>query len=625
MKKYYQVFISSPSGELKEQRSQIIDTLYRQEKYIPVAMEFMNASSNIFAMLFNYLKNSDVCVLLLCKNCGSSIGYAAEYLSDEMVKYLSDWCSLYGIELGDISYSEFEYVTAKHLGINIIPFCEENIEGYANSATNTSVSRIYADVRAKAAYRYITPENISTSLNKYFNENDNSVGWIRETDSEIFKSMLTAGVTDIDLDGVLEKDKIKSILTTKTDLYIFFTTGKSFFTSNSMLLTEYVANGGNIHFLCAKPNSAFLNDVQKIEECAGYGSRESIHAELNIVIVELKEILNRAQNINPECDTGTIEIGFCETLFRSSFFIAVDGSNQATGLFTITLPPAKSKETISLVINSDNSGGTNNLAKRALTHFEYVWRIAKEENSIYSISDKLYIYALDSKDIDKRYWQEKEVLANKNAKKRKRNKGILIEVAAQHPLKDGELPDEEFAARLNVAYEFYVREAKAGKNVEIFVPGDLHLDFDGVPDDVSLSYAGVEYLINKGVPAEALHGEDYNRKFESDKFHKGVYNTADECYIAAKRFEEGINEFKELYCVCSPNQVMRKMLFYLEFGIYPKIVTVPTEKMYHNFVNEMFEAVPYIVHDDHNYQGTDSSEAVRTRKERMPGYKENHE
>ncbi|MBQ9769687.1 MAG: hypothetical protein IJW27_05730 [Clostridia bacterium] len=139
-------------------------------------------------------------------------------------------------------------------------------------------------------------------------------------------------------------------------------------------------------------------------------------------------------------------------------------------------------------------------------------------------------------------------------RRRKRNKNILIEVAAQHPLKDGLYPDEEFTARLDRAIELYKEK------------------------------------------------------------------TADECFIASKIFFTEEESFGQLYSVCSPNQLMRKNLFYMEFGIIPMIITVPTANMFHNFLKELLGNVPYIISEDHNYQGETSKEAIRTRRERLPDY-----
>lgn len=221
------------------------------------------------------------------------------------------------------------------------------------------------------------------------------------------------------------------------------------------------------------------------------------------------------------------------------------------------------------------------------------------------------------------YWKEKQKAAIENMNKRNTCSGILIEVAAQHPLKDGYIPNIEFQARLDAAIELYDKKKTEGFDVEIYVPGSIHLNFEGVPDKISLSAAGVNYLINHGIPPQIIHGDDLNQKYDELREHQGVYNSADECFVASKYFFEKDNYFRHCYSICSPNQSFRKMLLYIEQGVYPKIITVPTDNMFHDFVKELFDSLPYVVSDDHDYQSKYSKEAIRTRKERKPGYKNN--
>lgn len=54
--------------------------------------------------------------------------------------------------------------------------------------------------------------------------------------------------------------------------------------------------------------------------------------------------------------------------------------------------------------------------------------------------------------------------------------------------------------------------------------------------------------------------------------------------------------------VCSPNQMMRKMLCYIDFGYFPNIHTVSSEKMYHNPINEIFECIPKVLENNQEYQ-----------------------
>jgi len=208
-------------------------------------------------------------------------------------------------------------------------------------------------------------------------------------------------------------------------------------------------------------------------------------------------------------------------------------------------------------------------------------------------------------------WKEKYLHAKENMKKVKKNEGILIEVAAQHPLIDGEKPNEEFEKRLILAINIYNQKVKSGEKVKIYVPGSKHMD-NGIVDNISLSEAGKRYLISNNIPEEDIYSEDMNKKFKGEK---GVYNSTDECYVSSKIFE--IFNYAELHCVCSSGQMMRKMLSYIHFGYVPYMHTVSCDNMYHDYIDEIFRYIPIVLNDKMCLQG-ESEEADRLRKERKP-------
>ena len=217
----------------------------------------------------------------------------------------------------------------------------------------------------------------------------------------------------------------------------------------------------------------------------------------------------------------------------------------------------------------------------------------------------------------KNLWMNKFENAKKNMQTRNGNT-TLIEIAAQHPLKNGISPDVEFEARLKTAFLIWKEETGSGRTVEIYVPGSIHLDSEGNPEMNSLAYAGKKYLIKLGIPEEIILGDDLNEKYDSERNWKGVYNSADECYIASQYFKE--KKFDKLICICSPNQVMRKTLLYINQEILPYVFSVPVENMFHNPVNEIFTSIPYILFEDSDWQGGDSEFAKNSRIERMPDF-----
>lgn len=169
-------------------------------------------------------------------------------------------------------------------------------------------------------------------------------------------------------------------------------------------------------------------------------------------------------------------------------------------------------------------------------------------------------------------WKEKEMEAKCKSKGRKNlYKKILIEVAAQHPLKEGKLPGEEYAKRLDIACEL------VDKDTYIYLPGSLH-----APDDIPLSEAGKEYLLKKGVP------EDKIITTEDE-----VYNSTDECKVASRILLE--NEFAELICICSPAQLIRKALSYISFGVYPSFRVASCDELFHSYVEEATRNIPILL------------------------------
>lgn len=208
-------------------------------------------------------------------------------------------------------------------------------------------------------------------------------------------------------------------------------------------------------------------------------------------------------------------------------------------------------------------------------------------------------------------WKKLYEDAKANMRDVKDKSGTLIEVAAQHPLLDGERPNEEFEKRLQLAIDIYRQELMENKKVKIYVPGSIHMD-NGIVDKCSLSEAGKKYLVDNGVNPNDIYADNMNIKYKGDK---GVYNSTDECFVASNIF--GDERFKHLHCVCSSGQMMRKMLSYIRFGYVPYMHTVSCDNMYHDYIDEIFKYIPILLEDQDALQG-ESKEADRLRKLRKP-------
>lgn len=98
--------------------------------------------------------------------------------------------------------------------------------------------------------------------------------------------------------------------------------------------------------------------------------------------------------------------------------------------------------------------------------------------------------------------------------------------------------------------------------------------------------------------------------------NSGVYNSADESYVASRIFID--NKFGRLICVCSPFQTMRKTFYYLEFGLMPECYGIPDSTMFHDAVSEYFGSLKYTVYEDHDWQSPESIAYIMSRKEREP-------
>jgi len=214
-------------------------------------------------------------------------------------------------------------------------------------------------------------------------------------------------------------------------------------------------------------------------------------------------------------------------------------------------------------------------------------------------------------------WEEKFVQAKKLMVSRLEIKKVLIEVAAQHPLIDETKPGVEFTARLLKGEELFHENLQEGMEVEIYVPGSLHM-WEGIVDKIPLSEAGVRFLEERGLPREALHGEDLNQRYKGNTPLPGVYNSADECFVAANYFRD--RNFGRLCSVVSPNQLNRKTLHYIWFGIIPLFYTATTQINFHDPVFENFHLVPYVLNVDPDWQSIDSYQGNLQRQKKDPRF-----
>ncbi len=209
------------------------------------------------------------------------------------------------------------------------------------------------------------------------------------------------------------------------------------------------------------------------------------------------------------------------------------------------------------------------------------------------------------------YWQKKysDALRKNPGNEPKK---ILLQISAQHPLKNGVEPDEEFEGRLKTAIALYTRWAKEGKQVTLYVPGSRHKTENG-EDNIPLSDAGKNFLLQQGIPPADILGEETNQLYKGTD---GVYNSADECYVSSQIYKNG--HYDRLCCICSPLQTVKNSLYFIENGVLPSIYAVPSEQPFHEPYEESAVILPEILYYDHSWQGKTSCYGNRSRKERRP-------
>lgn len=206
------------------------------------------------------------------------------------------------------------------------------------------------------------------------------------------------------------------------------------------------------------------------------------------------------------------------------------------------------------------------------------------------------------------YWKNKaKVGIHEDTKK------VLIEIAAMHPLIDGK-PGKEFLDHLNQGLDLYNIELQKGNSPIFYIPGSKHCILDKTTgktlvDSKPLSEAGKEFLINHGIPETSIRAEATNIKIKKDD---GVYNSGDECYVAAQIAKE--ENCGRIISVVSPDKLYRNALFYQEFGYNPELYAIGTENTEHNYIGEIFWSLYITYMLDQDWQT--SFLAYLTRKER---------
>lgn len=447
-----------------------------------------------------------------------------------------------------------------------------------------------------------------------------------ETYENINRYCAAHGVTQIQ-DGPADRNTIVQKLTGKQTLYFVMTTGSAFIDNYAKdFLQSQVANGTTVYMILPNRNSDFFMDVAEIEnpEIPGFNMKR-LSNEFDSVVTKLKFMLHEAKTKSPQPDRiGRVFLCAAYTLLRQTVGFGKGDDGNCWGWITTTMPPKRAVANTPTILFEGNLQDKVFFGNAVYGHVSQMIELARKRGGLidlalapdFSSFNQDEIVDLGERAELEKEWKEKYALACKKMDKRQRLKSfVLVEIAAQHPL-NGDQPGEEFRARLDYGFHLYQQLSQEGKEVSIYVPGSVHLNH-GVAEPVSLSEAGCRYLLDLGVPELCLLGENENQEYMQGM---GVYNSCDECYVSSKLFHDG--GYGDLHCICSPNQALRKQLFYINFGVIPVMHTVRTSEMYHDFTQELFHSVPTVLYRYPNWSDPNCPLFHKSREERMPGYRE---
>lgn len=440
------------------------------------------------------------------------------------------------------------------------------------------------------------------------------VGMSKNTYRDILYYCQKEGITKIGNGSIYTKDEMISKFAKAKTIYILSTTGASLLKSlKEEALIKALGNRAQINIILPDRDSLFCQDVAQAEcERSGYNS---VIAEQNRYRIE-SEFVATIQYLNEAYCSAREQYGrqigkICcydsKTLLRQTIVLVISDDNRSWGWINMTMPPLRTTDTPSIAIN--DSSIQKGLDAAIMNHCQSIMRNAKNRNALRIINGRSSANKLMANCYEE-YWRNKKLKAESLMQKRKeQSSNVLIEIAAQHPLKKGLFPNEEFQKRLDVAIQ--VGKEIGIDNVWFYVPGSRH-QYNGVVDKISLSEAGRNYLINQGIEKTRIYSDEANIKYKGEQ---GVYNSADESFVASQLFVD--DNFGRLICVCSPYQIMRKTFYYYEFGVVPECYGVPNDKMFHDPISEYFGSLHYTVYEDQNWQSDKSKAANESRKERM--------
>jgi len=161
---------------------------------------------------------------------------------------------------------------------------------------------------------------------------------------------------------------------------IFQTTGNKFFNTNWECIEGAIKkNEAKVSVLIADENSDFLKDVQSLEVSeegnTGRISNEEIQTEIKVV----RDIIDKInERLSTKFVGREVKVRYYKTEFRLSMVLVESTSGENWGWITLTLPPAKARNSISFEITTSKED--DNIFNHCIRHFDEIWKkIGREE------------------------------------------------------------------------------------------------------------------------------------------------------------------------------------------------------------------------------------------------------
>lgn len=564
-------------------------------------------------------------------NAGIALG---EYLHKEINKQIHDCDICIAFITGNYLKSQhciYELSIARYLSKTVIAI-------YSDVHVKNNISQI-ADsewISIDLNGQFATPKQVSDlvgvlsldeSCGKEIENLLNEVAAIKKDDrayigmSQVeFNNLLlycqNNGITKFGNGAIYDDDTKNKKISESKNIYIIATTGAALYkTLKQYAIPQALRNGASVNIIIPDLKSQFCEDVALCECYRDNAVIQSLNSqriqhEFSDSILFLNQAYANAKG-ESYVDLGTIRVYCCGTLLRQTLVMA-ELENEYWGWITMTMPPLLTSNTPSIAFQDSKDKKYESIGKVVEKHCKCLMSIAEKRYQTVEITGNTIVKRLDrhSYNASYEYWTSRyESAVNNVANRKERFTLTLIEVSSQHPLKNGKYPNKEFAARLDHAIELF---KKNPDDCVIYVPGSRHR-FDNVNDDISLSESGVRYLLEHDIPVERIWGDEVNMKYMGEA---GVYNSADECFAASRLYAD--EKCGRLICICSPYQIMRKTLYYLEFGILPECHGVTLDSMYHNPVAELFSSLYSVAFGERNWQDPESRLFINSRKERQP-------